>query len=144
MKIMSTWTTLEELDRAETRLEYKGGDGESLTRLFKSCQTFGFHFCYRHQVDEHNNRRHASISIERTWETKFCPDINFAWYLAVTEVNTALANGHFHKGGKFIPTFQFHRKLAHEMTENTIGLTTVYSGRPRRSTCTRILFLARF
>ena len=108
----------------------------SLARLFKYHQTFGLHFRYRHQVDDHNNRRHAHISIERTWETKFWPDRNFAWYLAVTEVNTALADGHFCKGGKLIPTFKFRRKLVHEMMENNIGGDTVDSGRPRGSTYT--------
>ena len=54
----------------------------------------------------------------------------------MTEVNTALADGHFRKGGKLIPTLQFRRKLAHAMMENNIGGGTVDSGRPRRSTCT--------
>ena len=93
MKIMATWMTLEELDGADTRREYKGRDGESLTRLFKYCQPYGLHFRYRHQVEDHKNRRHATISIEMTWATKFWPDRNFACYLAVTEVNTALADG---------------------------------------------------
>ena len=70
MKIMATWMTLEELDGADTRPEYKGRDGESLTRLFKCRQPFGLHFRYLHQTDKHNNRRHAPISIERTWATK--------------------------------------------------------------------------
>ena len=115
MKIMATWMTLEELDGAGTRREYKGRYGESLSRLFKYRHPFGLHFRYRHQVDDQNNRMHTPISIESTWATKFWPDRNFAWYLAVTEVNMALADGHFCKGGKFIPTLQFRRKLAHEM-----------------------------
>ena len=44
--------TLEELDRADTRREYKGQDGESLARLFKYRQPFGLQFRYRHQVDQ--------------------------------------------------------------------------------------------
>ena len=72
----------------------------------------------------------------RTWATKFCSDRNSAWYLAVTEVNTALSDGHFRKGGKLIPTFKFWMKLAHEMMGNTIGVDTLDSGRPRRSICT--------
>ena len=63
MKIMATWMTLEELDGADTRREYKGRDGESLARLSKYSQPFGLPFRYRHQVDYHNNRRHAPISI---------------------------------------------------------------------------------
>ena len=66
MKIMATRMTLEELDGADTRWEYKGRDGDSLARIFKYCQLFGFHFHYHHQVNDHKNRTHAPISIERT------------------------------------------------------------------------------
>ena len=113
MKIMAAWMTLEDLDGADTMREYKGRDGESLARLFKYRQPFSLHFRYLHQVDNHNNRRHSTISIERKWASKFWPDRNFTWYLAVTEVNTSLAYGHFRKGGKLIPTLQFRKKLAH-------------------------------
>ena len=51
-------------------------------------------------------------------------------------MKTALADGHFHKVGKLIPNLQFRRKLAHDITENKIGVETVDSGRLRRSTCT--------
>ena len=44
MKIMATWITLEELDGADTRREYKGRDGQSLTRLFNYRQPFGLKF----------------------------------------------------------------------------------------------------
>ena len=44
MKIMATWVTLEDLDGADTRREYKGRDGESLARLSKYRQPFGLHF----------------------------------------------------------------------------------------------------
>ena len=48
MKIMSTCMTLEELDGADTRQEYKEQDGQSLARLFNYHQPFGLHFRYRH------------------------------------------------------------------------------------------------
>ena len=51
-------------------------------------------------------------------------------------MNTALADGHFRKGGQLIPTLKFRRKLAHEMMDNNIGGGTVDSGKPRRSACT--------
>ena len=136
MKIMGTWMALEELDREDTRHEYKGRDGQSLVRQFKYWHPFSLHLSYHHQVEDYNNRRHDTILIERTWATKFWPDRNFTWYLDVTEVNTALADGHFCKGDKLVPTLQFHKKLAHEMMDSTIGLNTVNSRRPRRSTYT--------
>ena len=91
---------------------------------------------YHHQVEDQKNIRHAPISLERKWESKFCPNRKFAWYLAVTELNTALVDGHFRKGRKLIPTLQFRRKLAHEMMDNTIGVETVDYGRPRMPTFT--------
>ena len=109
MKIMATWIKIEEFEGADTRREYKGRGGESLVRQLKYWQPFGLHFRYRHQVDDHNNRRNAPIPIERTWATKFWTDRNFTWYLSVTDVNMALEDGHFHKGGQLIPILQFRR-----------------------------------
>ena len=51
-------------------------------------------------------------------------------------MNTALADRHFRKGEKLIPTLQFRRKIAHEMMEKNIGGDTVDYGRPRRTTYT--------
>ena len=124
--------TLEDLDRADTRPEYKGCYGESLTRLFNYLQPFGLQFRYRHQVDDQNNIRHAPTSIERTWATKLWLDRNFACYLAVNEVNMALADGHFRKGRQLISSLQLQRKLAHDMMDNTFGVNTVYYRMPRR------------
>ena len=61
MNIMATWMTLEELDGVDTKREYKGRDGESLARIFKYRQPFGLQLRYRHQVNDHNNRRYAPI-----------------------------------------------------------------------------------
>ena len=80
-------------------------------------------------------RRHAPISLEGTWATKFWPDRNFAWYLAASEVNAALAAGHMQNNGNVTPTLEFRRALAKEMLENTIGLEDSDRGRPARS-CT--------
>ena len=54
----------------------------------------------------------------------------------MTEVNTALAYGHFRKVGQLIPKFQLRRKLAHEIMDDTIGVNTVDSVTPMRSKCT--------
>ena len=124
------------MDGADTRREYKGRDGYSLARLFKYRQPFGFHFRYCHQVYDHNNRRYFPIAIESTWKTKFWPDRKCAWYLDVPEVNTALAYGHFRKGGRLIPNLQLRSKVVHEMMINTMGVETVDYGSPRGSTCT--------
>ena len=54
----------------------------------------------------------------------------------MTEVNTAVADGHFRKGMQLIPNLQFRREIAHEIMDNTFGLDTVDSRSPRGSTCT--------
>ena len=95
MKIIVLWMTLDELEGSNMKCNYKGRDGESLVKYFKYWQPFGFYFWYFHQVDYHNNRLHSNITLERTWDTRFWPDRNFACYLVVTEVNIALASGHF-------------------------------------------------
>ena len=61
MKIMDTWMTLKDLDGEDTRPEYKEQDGHSLVRRFNYWQPFGLQLRYLHQVDDHNNRRHAPI-----------------------------------------------------------------------------------
>ena len=93
MKIMAIWMTLDELEGAKTIRDFIGSSGTKEKKLFMYPQPFGLHFKYRHQLDDHNNWRHASISLERKWVTKFWTDRNFAWYLAVSEVNIALASG---------------------------------------------------
>ena len=60
--------------------------------------------------------------VERTWDTKFWEDINFAWYLATSEVNIKLAWGHFQQDGKVDATVDFRRKLAIECLLNLIGV----------------------
>ena len=57
----------------------------------------------------------------------------------MTEINKALADGHFRKGRKLISTLQFHRKLAHKIMENNIEVDTVYYGVARQ-----LLFLVSF
>ena len=86
---------LGDLEGANTKRKYKGRDGESLVNIFKYWQPFALHFHSRHQVDNHNNRSHSPMSLDRKCATKFFPDHNFAWYLPVIEVKTALVSGHF-------------------------------------------------
>ena len=118
MKIMSSFGTLNENVDHKTRRVYKQ-DGQTITKTFNYIEPISNHFKYRHQIDDHNNRRHSPISIEKTWATKFWPDRNFAWFLAVTEVNANLARGYF--GGETLPQIEFRKKLAWEMMNNALG-----------------------
>jgi hypothetical protein len=138
MKIMATWMTLDKLEDAPARREYKGANGQTVVQTFKYRQPFGLHFRYRHQVDDpHNNCRHPPISLERTWATKFWPHRNFAWYLAASEVNMALASGHLQNSGVLLPTLEFRGALAKECLENTTRMEEGDTGRPRRNTTMR-------
>ena len=95
MRIMSINITLDELEGARTRRYFIDISGTKETNQITYMQLSGICFRYRNQVDDQNNRRHAQISLERKWATKFWPDHNFSSYLAVSKVNTALASGHF-------------------------------------------------
>ena len=107
MKIMASCMTLDDLEGDNIKRVYKGANGQTMSTTFKYRQPFGLHFRYHYQVDDHNNMRHAPISLETTWATKFWPDCNFAWYLAASEVNAALAMGHFQNGGVLQPSLDF-------------------------------------
>ena len=133
MKIIEIWVTLDELEGARTRRDFIDSSGMKNMKHFIYRQPFGLRFRYRHQVDEHNNRRHAPISLERTWATKLWPDQKFTWYLAVSEVNTALESGHFQNDGVVQPSLNFRRALAIECLENTIGVELGENGRPKRT-----------
>ena len=95
MKIMASWVALDELEGERTRRDFIDSSGTKEMKQFIYQHPFGVHFRYIHQVENQNNWRHAPISLERTWATKFWPDLKFSWYLAVLEVNTDLASGHF-------------------------------------------------
>ena len=73
MLMMKTYGTLEYLEGSDTQRRYKGAGGELTTKRFNYCEVFGSHFIYRHQVDENSNWRHSTISVERTWDTKYWP-----------------------------------------------------------------------
>ena len=58
--------------------------------------------------------------------TSFC---NFAWYLAVTEVNTAITAGHFQNGGDIMLTLDFQRQLVIQCMKNTVLIDPGYIDR---------------
>ena len=107
MQIMASCMALDELEGVRTRRDFIDSSGTKDTKKFIYGQKFGLHFIYIHQVDDHNNGRHAPISLARTWVTKSCLDHNLTWYLSVSEVNTALAPGHFQIDGVVQPGMDF-------------------------------------
>ena len=93
MNIMTTYGAFETTYK-KTRRKFKHG-GVMETKEFMYKEVVANNSLYQHQVDENNNRRHAHISIERTWDTKYWPDNCFAWYLAISEVNTNYTQTYF-------------------------------------------------
>ena len=57
---------------------------------FKYAKPFSDHYKYRHMVDDHNNLRHSSPSLEDIWTTHRWTNRVFAFLLAITEVNLYL------------------------------------------------------
>ena len=60
---------------------------------------------------------------------KFWPDHNLAWYLAVSEVNTALASVHFKNDWLVQPSLDFWIALEIEFHENKISIESGDNGR---------------
>ena len=112
MKIMASWMTLDELEDTSTRRELIDISGTNKKKQFIYRHPFGIYSRYIHQADDHNNQRHAQIYLERIWATNFWPDHNFAWYLAVSDVNIDLASGHFKNDGLVQSSLYFYRALA--------------------------------
>ena len=111
MKILAICMTLDKLEGARTKRSFICIIWTKDTKKFTYRQPFLSHYRYRHQVDNHNNWRHVPTSLERTWATKFWPDLNFTCYLTVSEVNTSLASGHFQNDGVVQPSLGFQRSL---------------------------------
>ena len=83
---------------------------------------FSYHFKYRHLVDDHNNLRHSTPTLEDTWKTNRWENRVFAFLLAITEVNVYLylrwkiwrnlTDGN-------MPTLhQFRKRLAYALIDN--------------------------
>ena len=87
MKIMSTYgaLTVKENKKESKRIYFNGR--ERVEKTFKYTQPFSNHFAFWHAVDDHNNLRHLTPSIEETWVTHRWPCCVFSFLLAIAEVN---------------------------------------------------------
>lgn len=88
--LMSNYGTIERLGDFRPREWVE--DGTTRHATFKYPEIVYRHYKNRHQVDNHNNRRHQPISLEEVWGTKHWPHRVFAFLLAVTEGNMFLMN----------------------------------------------------
>ena len=92
MKLMSTYGTLT-IPTNQTDTFRKTDKGEK--KSFKYTECFLNHYKYRHSVDDHNNLRHRTPSIEDSWKTKRWAIRVFFFLLAISEVNAFLAYRYF-------------------------------------------------
>ena len=92
MKVMSTYGDLNIPENSDnTRRFYKNNEGNFVERFFRYTTIFYNHFRFRHLIDDHNNLRHQSPSLEETWVTHRWPNRVFSFVLAVAEVNAFVA-----------------------------------------------------
>ena len=61
MKMMESSMTHDELEGANTRKYFIDRSGTKETKQFQYRQTFGLHFRYIYQIENHNNWRHVPI-----------------------------------------------------------------------------------
>jgi len=117
MMVMSTYGTNERNDRHRTQRIYKE-NGEIKKTHFSYPEVMSNYFRFRHSVDDHNGRRHAPISLEYVWATKWWPNRVFSFLLAVTEVNVNLAKSYFITKDAPKPQLEFRRLLAKALINN--------------------------
>jgi len=122
MRMMATGGPLGARDTCKwAKRKWREGDRD-MSMEFQYTAPYDWHFRYRHAVDDHNNLRHATPSLEESWTTKRWECRVFAFILAVSEVNAFLALRYFVFGGGNIegcPTLSvFRRRLAWQLINN--------------------------
>ena len=119
MKIMSTYGRLiiSEGQRISKRVFTKDGNKQKID--FKYAEPFANHFDYHHIVDDHNNLRNQTPSIEETWRAHRWANRVFAFLLAVTEINCYLSFIFFvWRGEERLKIQEFRTKLAWSLIDN--------------------------
>lgn len=120
MRIMSTGGGLTVDDTC--KMTQRGSGNDRVT--FQYAKPFDWHFRYRHLVDDHNNLRHTSPSIEETWVTTRWECRVFCFILAITEVNVFLTLKSFIFIGRQVnnlPNYlTFRKDLAWELINNPL------------------------
>jgi hypothetical protein len=125
MMIMSTSGSLANPPGSATTRTYTLPNGTRTTVRFNYAEPFYNHFKFRHQIDDHNKRRHFPISFEEIgWATKMWCNRVFAFLIAVTEVNAKLAWDYFRNEPTCRPgsdpngMIPFRQKLIQELLNN--------------------------
>jgi len=118
MKLMSTYGTNELQADHPTKRVYKDSEKNTVTTNFCYPEVVSNHFKFRHAVDDHNAKRHSPISLEYVWATKYWPHRPFSFLLAISEVNTNLAEAYFTRNSAPRPQLEFRKLLAKDLINN--------------------------
>lgn len=134
---MTTFGTLQEVEGHKTRRNWTTRVGReppvSHSKSFNYIENFSLYFKNRHQIDDHNNRQHAPISIEKTWGTKSWEHRVFAYILATSEVNVYRWRAYSDKTFCGTSQLQFRREHALQMIDNELDGSTHGDGHNLRS-----------
>ena len=132
MKLMSTYGTNElQMDHPMQRIYME--KNKEVKKEFHYPEVVSNHFKYRHSVDDHNAKRHSPICLEHVWATKHWPHRVFSFLLAITEVNTNLAEAYFHRKSESRPQLDFRKLLAKDLIDNEYLATEQSQSELRRS-----------
>lgn len=101
---------------------------------FELFEPFELYYKYRGAVDNHNGRRHAPISLEKTWATKQWEHRAFAFVLSICEINTYLVAMNNFDVDKGTEVLQLRKKLAQALIGNTLDVAVGIRKRDRGAT----------
>jgi hypothetical protein len=132
MKLMATYGALRPMEGGETKRSLTRRNGTRENVSFVYTEPFLNHFKFRHQVDDHNNARHAPISLEESISTKDWKIRVFMFVLAVVEVNARLAHSFFTQSDT-LSQLEFRRLLAKELMEFSLTDNSPSKRRSRRN-----------
>ncbi len=90
IKLMSTCVALRSVEEGKTQQSVIENE-QRVNKSFHYTEHFFNHFKFCHQVDDHNNLRHSTISLEERISSKDWKIRVFMFILALVEVNAWLA-----------------------------------------------------
>ena len=134
MSLMSTYGTNERVtDCRPTERSWIDDNKKIQKKQFHYPEVIYNHFKFRHTVDDHNGKRHSPICLEYVWATKRWAHRPFSFLLAISEVNTNLAEAFFWKKSDPMPQLEFRKLLARDLINNHYLVQEEEAAETRRS-----------
>ena len=95
MMLMSTYGGLQEVPSSNANRVWQDDNGVTQRKRFKYTEPFHNHYAYRNCVDNHNNRRQGTISVEDSFAARNWSFRVFTFLVSLTETNAALSYWYF-------------------------------------------------